>query len=255
MKTRQLFLFTFPFILASIFLVSCGRDKEVDLTLHKILPPQAPFSAFRSKTKSIPWKNFVDTRRLPLIPERSGVQLGLTLAQWSLAETLGEKKDADQIAANLVRLSKEMDIDDEALLVRLKNRVEAKETAKSEEAVRKDIRAVEKELGAYFDKKGKGEWSHQLLFGSWLELLSVTLKGMIAANDPSLAMFLARRGEAAYFLSRFAEGKGNYEKENAFLKEAMSYFDLQEKSGLRSEDIRRLAELLHGLRGAYEKKW
>lgn len=242
--------------LASLLLMAaCHRETETDLTLNKILPPQAPFSAFRSKAKSIPWKNYLDTRRLPLIPERSGVQLGLTLAQWSLAETLGDEKSAELIGANLVRLSKEMDIDDEALLVRLKNRVETKGALKTEEAVRKDIRAVEKELGSYFEKKGKAEWSQQLLFGSWLELLSITLKGLVAANDPGLSGFLARRGEAAYFLNRFSEGKGNYERETAFLKEAMTAFDRQEKSGLAAEDIRKLSDLVHGLRSSYEKKW
>ena len=242
-------------ITSSLFLGGCSQEKESDLTLTKILPPQAPFAVFRNKAGAIPWKSFIDTRRLPLIPERSGVQLGLILVQWSLAETLGDEKNADLISANLVRLSKEMDIDDEALLVRLKNRVEAKGSQKSEEAVRKDIRAVEKELGSYFEKKGKSEWSHQLLFGSWLELLSVTLKGMTVANDPSLAGFLARRSEASYFLYRFAEGKGNYERETAFLKEALNYFDSQEKSGLGTDDIRKLAGLVHGLRTSYEKKW
>ncbi|MBL8994020.1 MAG: hypothetical protein JNM63_11815 [Spirochaetia bacterium] len=255
MNYLQPSLLLFSALVSSLFLANCGREKEESLTLYKILPPQAPFAVFRSKARSIPWKNFVDTRRLPLIPERSGVQLGLTLAQWSLAEILGDEKNADLISANLVRLSKEMDIDDEALLVRLKNRVEAKGAQKTEEAVRKDIRAVEKELGSYFEKKGKGEWSHQLLFGSWLELLSVTLKGLTVANDPSLAGFLARRSEASYFLVRFAEGKGNYEKETAFLKEAMNYFDTQEKSGLGADDIRKLAALVHSLRTSYEKKW
>ncbi len=242
-------------IFLALALSSCGNESREPITLYEILPPQASFSAIRKNLAGIPWQSFVDTRKLPFIPERSGVRLGTTLAQWSLAATLGDEKSGDLLAGHLVRLAKEMDIDDEALLIRVKNRLDQSSIKNRDEAgIRSDIRFIEKEMRLYFEQKNKTEWNTQFLFGSWLEFLSIILQGLESQKDPAFTGVLSRAHEADFFLERFSQANGDYARETAFLKSARSWFQLQEDRGLKTAEIQKLSSLVKELKVIYDRK-
>ncbi|MBL8994992.1 MAG: hypothetical protein JNM63_16710, partial [Spirochaetia bacterium] len=92
---------------------------------HAILPPVVAFTALKNKMIKVNWSKHLDGDILKPKAGLIGFQIGMKLPNLVLAYFTKDDKISKDISQNLLELGKAIDIDDEAVLIKMKDRVKS----------------------------------------------------------------------------------------------------------------------------------
>ncbi len=219
--------------LAVLGLASCTtEDRKEEGTKQEIkvgiLPPAVPFTVIKNKLGKVDWARHVDREHLKPKPGLIGFQIGLKLPNLVVAYFTKDEKVRNDISQNLFELGKAIDIDDEAVLLKMKEKLKSIDALVRDEKdqsygdLLQEVSGLEHLVKNYFKGRGNDLVVQEIFFASWLEFLRISVSGFLTEYDEAQTGVFNRSTEVTYFRQRLGqkEFQKEFKDELEFLKKA-----------------------------------
>lgn len=230
-----------------------STEEEV---VYRIMPPQAFFSSISRKIEDIRWSDFLNTNAMKMNQDYVGYQLGSVFVNWSIAAILKDEKKAHVLATNWMELTSDIDIDDDAITLKMKDAVDALEkfftnrTEENHEVMNEQISEVINDLEEYYQKVENETMVRQIGFGIWFEFLHLGVEGILANYDQAKTTIFNREGDLNYFIQEFGKDPALAEMVT-FLQKIKPRLTLEEGETISKEQLISLRNELEDFRLKY----
>jgi hypothetical protein len=207
MKNKK-YILTFLAIINILMITTCSQkqNNKNNLTIEKIMPPQAMYSSMRKHLTTVNWSDYMIKQELTAKEEYLGYQIGTLFVNWTVAITSDNKKAATRIQNNIKTLIKELDIDDDVFVLLMKQNLDKVTTLlndnprKNYRQIIKLVKSTKKEIITYFKNKDDETALQQIAFSTWAEFLYIGLKAIDQKYSVGFSEIFNRSQEAQYFL-------------------------------------------------------
>lgn len=194
-------------------LTSAEKPARGDTTIRVIFPPEAAFISLKRQLRDVDWKKLIYTNEIKPKKDIVGYQIGMLFANWSVAAATREEQYVNIISTNIIRLTRDIDIDDDSVLVSIKKRVQKfgdyfkDDTPESYRKIEAEIRYIKDELKRYYGRTGNKTIVDQIGFGAWLEFNYIGANGLLLKYNPASTVVFNRSVEIDDFLAKAASDK------------------------------------------------
>lgn len=259
MKTKLLLLAALMLVAtAGISQAKTDKPPKGDTVVTIMMPPEASFNTLKKGLKDVSWKKIVFSQELKPARDFVGYQIGVLFANWSVAAASKDQAMLDTISSNIIKLTKNIDIDDDAVLINVKKRIEKfsdylkDDSTNSYQKISSEIRYIRDEVKTYYSKSGNKTMVDQIGFGAWLEFLYIGLQGVNEKYDPKITTVFNRSQEVDYFL-RLADADPKLAPITGFLKSIKPKLTLRDGKTLSKKDVAALLAEIKSFRVSLAK--
>jgi hypothetical protein len=258
---KNVFGATTLFLLSVLFFSSCTLSREArdDKGLKTVPPPSLlSFVAIKNQLKNVDWSEPIDGTSLKPTPGIIGYQIGLRIPNLAVALFVRNEKLTKDISQNILELSKAIDIDDEAVLLKIRDHADnidrylKDDKDNSYNSLVTELSSIEHLIKTYFADKGNDMVVQQILFGTWLEFLRITTQAFSTHYDERLTGFFSREAEIAYFKEHLKKVKDT-KAELAFVTQAGEVLDGNGGKPLSKKEVDEFLKTIKDLRSTYVK--
>ncbi|MBN8217331.1 MAG: hypothetical protein J0L75_11865 [Spirochaetes bacterium] len=250
--------------IAALFLASCTTDSgardDHKKNEAKLPPAQLAFISIKNQLAGVDWNKAIDGQKLKPVPGLVGFQIGLKVPNLTLALFTRNDQAAKGLTQDIIDLSKAIDIDDEAVLLQIKDRATRINTmvqdtrADNYGDLLSELAGIEQIIKVYFKSRGNDTVIQQVVFGTWLEFLHISLGVQLNQNlAESLPGFFSRAAEISYFREKFKKA-GVADPELEFLKKNEPYLNAPSGKTLTRDQMLALEKSVGELRARYGVK-
>ncbi len=245
----------------TLLVSSCtlSRDARDEKGMKTVPPPSLlSFVAIKNQLKNVDWSAPIDAKTIKPTPGIIGYQIGLRIPNLAVALFVRNDKLTKDISQNILELSKAIDIDDEAVLLKIRDHANTidrylkDEKDASYNSLVTELSSIESLIKTYFSDKGNDAVVQQILFGTWLEFLRITTTAFLSQYDEKLIGFFNRGAEIAYFKENLKKIKDT-KVELDFVKESAEILDGPNGRSLTKKQIEGFLKTVNELRATYIK--
>lgn len=248
----------------ALLFVSCTTDSgardDHKKNEAKLPPAQLAFISMKNQLAGVDWNKAIDTQKIKPVPGLVGFQIGLKVPNLTLALFTRNDAVSKTLTQDIIDLSKAIDIDDEAVLLQIKDRATRINTmiqdtrADNYGDLLSELSGIEQIIKTYFKSRGNDAVIQQVIFGTWLEFLHISLGVQVNQNlAESLPGFFSRAAEVAYFREKLKK-PGVAEMELEFLKKNEAYLNAPSGKTLTRDQMLALGKSVNELRARYGVK-
>lgn len=252
----------FP-ILAALALLAGGCSSDSSMrdgsrkNESKLPPAQLAFISMKNQLSGVDWNKPIDTKAVKPTPGLVGYQIGLKVPNLTLALFTHNETASKALTTEIIELSKVIDIDDEAVLLQIKDRA-----GRINNLVRDskgdnyadlitELGGIESLIKTYFHSRGNDTVIQQIIWGTWLDFLRISLEVQLGQNlNQSLPGFFSRAAEVSYFREKLKKVNGA-DREMDFLKKQEGYLNASSGRTLSRDEMSALLKSVNELRSRY----
>lgn len=239
------------FLLSGLwFLLSCSgqnnQKQESGKNIRQYSDPKTILYSVNRKLENVDWSHYVKTYpEMDYKQPIGGIQTGILFANWSVATLVKDQERAEKISEKIMRFTKEVNIEDDAVLLNIKEKIEYigenldKENRSTKRTVQTEIREIKEILKRNFTQNNDDIMLKQLAFGTWIEFVCIVTSALDDHYDAHASTVLNRAAEIAVYVEDFEDDPA-MDRYAVFLKEIKSYFDLEQKESLSQEKLKEL---------------
>ncbi|MEK6793885.1 MAG: hypothetical protein AABZ39_03860 [Spirochaetota bacterium] len=241
------------FMAVAAFVTPAEKPPRGDTTIRVIFPPEAAFISLKRQLRDVDWKKLIYTNELKPKKDVVGYQIGVLFANWSVAAATREEQYVNIISTNIIRLTRDIDIDDDSVLVSIKKRVQKfgdyfkDDKPESYRKIESEIRYIKDELKRYYGRTGNKTIVDQIGFGAWLEFNYIGANGLLLKYNPASTIVFNRAIEIDDFLA-----KANADKRMAniidFLRAVKPKMTIKEGKTLSKAELTALRDQIGAFR-------
>lgn len=248
-------------VAALLLVISCSTDSSVRddhrKNESKLPPAQLAFISMKNQLAGVDWNKPIDTRKAKITAGLVGYQIGLKVPNLTLSLFTHNEAASKTLTTEIIELSKAIDIDDEAVILQIKDRASRINTLVNDTKgdnyadLLNEMGGIESLIKTYFRSRGNDAVIQQIIWGTWLEFLRISLDVQLGQNlSESLPGFFSRAAEVNYFREKLKKVSGA-DAELDFLKKHEAYLNASSGKTLTRDEMTALLKSVKELRSRY----